>query len=114
MFYSKWKKISSQAKGRGKESLQFSFVLTALCLPTRAQPPTSQHEARPSARTRELGLPQVLWKLCRQVDTELQHCLRASASLPPDPWGRWPPVAERNTKMGLEVPEVLHSSRVLV
>lgn len=82
MFYSKWKKISSQAKGRGKESLQFSFVLTALCLPTRAQPPTAQRGARPRARTRELGLLQVLWKHCRQVDTELQQGLWGSASLP--------------------------------
>lgn len=48
MFYSKWKKISSQARRRGKESLQFSFVLQH-----SAQPPTAHHCTQPGASTQQ-------------------------------------------------------------
>lgn len=66
MFYSKWKKISSQAKGRGKESLQFSSALTALCLPR--QGPATHVPPMGSARCQDpvaLVDPRellVLWK----------------------------------------------------
>lgn len=114
MFYSKWKKISSQAKGRGKESLRFSFVPIAPCLPywgptTRIPPMGLAQRQDPVALVAYQELP-VLWKCWRQVDMRLQQCFWGLRVSPPlDPRGSFPAMAERNPKMWLEAAKVPHS-----
>lgn len=96
--------LAGQGERKRITSIQFcsDSTLPAHQGPATHIPPTGlawRQDSGAWAAPQELP---VLWKHWRQVDTELQQCLWGSAFLPPDPWGRWPVVAERNTEMGLE------------